>query len=443
RILRENETGVGLRTNLRIGGGGENLVSYACVSTEMYRHFGRLGLGAVFGSKKLKAIIIAGRGSIPVVDPRLYREIYDEIYKKAVDSPVMKKYHDLGTAENVNPLNKLGGLPTRNLKESKFEHADEISGESYAKNYLGRRLACSHCPISCIHVAALREPYANDPYFYKTSMIGYDYEPIFSLGTMLGISDPQGLLKLMEVVEEYTVDAMSVGVVLAWATEAQEKDIISYKETQGLKFTWGDYETYIRAIRLISSEQPNDFYKALARGVEYAATKYGGLDFAMSFAKNEMAGYHTGPGAYIGLLIGARHSHLDNAGYSMDQKMQADNILSPEKLVDGLIKEECWRQILSDLVVCFFARGIYQPDTVLKALTLAGFNLTLKDLDRIGEEVFIEKYKFKLREGFTFDNMRLPMRMFETPAPIKFDENYIRQALEYARKTIMGKVNRV
>lgn len=95
RIIRQNEPASGLRTIMRIGGAGEKLIPYACVTTETYRHFGRLGLGAVFGSKKLKAVVISGKHSLPTGDKTQYRKIYDQIYKEAVSSPVMKKYHDL------------------------------------------------------------------------------------------------------------------------------------------------------------------------------------------------------------------------------------------------------------------------------------------------------------------------------------------------------------
>jgi len=142
----------------------------------------------------------------------------------------MKKYHDLGTAENIMPLNDFGGLPTRNLKEARFEGASGISGETFAQHYLGRRLACSHCPVGCIHIAALREPYEDESYFYKTSMISYDYEPLYALGAMLGISSAADFLKLMDRVEEsWGMDAMSLGVILAWATEALERGLISEK----------------------------------------------------------------------------------------------------------------------------------------------------------------------------------------------------------------------
>jgi aldehyde:ferredoxin oxidoreductase len=436
RIIRENEPARGLRTIMRIGRAGEKLVSYACVITESYRHFGRLGLGAVFGSKKLKAVVISGKRSLPVSDRKQYRKVYDEIYHAAVNSPVMKKYHDLGTAENILPLNELGGLPTRNLKEARFEGASEISGETFAEQYLGRRLACSHCPVGCIHIAALREPYGDEAYFYKTSMISYDYEPIYALGSMLGGSNAKGLLKLMDLIEALGLDVMSTGVVLAWVTEAQERGIISEKETMGIKLSWGDYSSYMEAVRLII-EQSNEFYKALARGVEHVASIYGGGDYALAFGGNEMPGYHTGPGAYIGVLIGARHSHLDNAGYSVDQKVLVKRKLTPEELAEALLAEERWRQIQSSLVICYFARGIYQLDTVSKALHLAGFDLASDDLHRIGEEIHREKYRFKTREGFSLDNIRLPKRIFETPSLVgELDEKFVRRAVEHVKKVL-------
>jgi len=436
RIIRENETGAGLRTIMRIGKAGERLVSYACVTTETYRHFGRLGLGAVFGSKKLKALVVAGKSSLPVSDPKLYRKLYKEIYDRAVSPEVMKKYHDLGTAENILPLNTFGGLPTRNLQAARFEGAENVSGEHLAAHYLGRRLACSNCPVGCIHIAALREPYEDEPYFYKTSMISYDYEPIYALGTMLGMSDAAGYLKLMDRVEAWGIDAMSAGVVLAWVTEAFEKGLVTEKETQGLKPAWGNADTYIEMARLIV-EQQNDFYRALARGVDYASSVYGGADFALSFPKNEMPGYHTGPAAHVGTLIGARHSHLDNAGYSFDQKILAKERRTPEELAGELLKEERWRQILSSLVVCFFARNIYQPDVVARLLPLAGFELSEEELWKIGGAIHSEKYRFKVREGFSLDNMRLPGRIFETATPIsQMDEEYVRQTIAQVKKIL-------
>ena len=108
-VLRTRERGSGERTILRIGRAGERRVTYASVIAETYRHFGRLGLGAVFGSKQLKALIISGRRSLPVADRKSFRSIYDEVFKAATESSLMKKYHDIGTSMNVVPLNLIGG----------------------------------------------------------------------------------------------------------------------------------------------------------------------------------------------------------------------------------------------------------------------------------------------------------------------------------------------
>jgi len=432
RIIREREPRTGLRTIMRIGRAGERLVTYAGVITETYRHFGRLGLGAVFGSKKLKALVISGKRSLPTSNSKLYRDVYDEIYKAAVDSPVMKKYHDFGTLENIIPLNMIKALPTRNLRQPEFEGASQISGETFAQNYLGRRLACSHCPIGCVHIAALREPYEDIPYFYKTSMISYDYEPIYALGAMLGGSDIPSILKLIEQVEVLGLDVISTGVILAWATEAFERGSISEKDTYGIKLEWGNYLNYVEAVRLMV-EQPNEYYKALARGVQFAASKYGGQDFALSFGGNEMPGYHTGPATYISYLVGARHSHLDSAGYGLDQKMlTSQKKPTPEETAESLLLEERWRQILSSLVVCFFARGIYKADEVIKCLEVVGFDLTKENLTQLGAEVLKKKHEFKLREGFSPEDLKIPKRIFETPSSLgEIREDFLQRTVKH------------
>ncbi len=432
RVIREHERGAGLRTIMRIGRAGENLVSYACVTTESYRHFGRLGLGAVFGSKKLKALVVSGKSSIQLENSGEYRKLYDEIYREAVESEVMKKYHDLGTSSNILPLNELGALPNENLRTARSIHAGEISGERFAEDFLGRRLACSHCPVGCIHIAALREPYEDEPYFYKTSMISYDYEPIYAIGNMLGSYNPAGILKLMDRIEALGLDVMSTGVVLAWATEAMEEGLISKKETTGLNLKWGYYQDYIQATEYITS-QPNEFYRVLAKGVENASEKYGGEDYALAYGGNEMPGYHTGPAAHIGFAVGTRHSHLDNAGYSIDQKHLGEKLLSPEELGENLLKEERWRQILCSLVLCLFARGIYTPERTTRALLAAGADrMDEKALMELGKKIHSEKYKFKIKEGYMGETAGIPQRVLQTPSPWgKLDEEYIRKTISY------------
>lgn len=429
RVLRHSESGSGTRTIMRIGKAGEKLVRYAGLTTETYRHFGRLGLGAVFGSKKLKAIIISGRSSIPVKNSKKYKEIYNHIYDDATKSAVMRKYHDIGTAVNVNRLNEISALPTYNLQHSKFDAVDNISGENLAEEYLGRRIACGHCPVACIHIASLRVPYEDEKYFFKTTMIPYDYELIYALGSMLGIGYPNGLLKIIELVEAYGADAMSTGVCMAYATEMFEKGKISEKETAGLKPKFGNWNTYMEFLKNMI-ERKNKFYDALANGVEYASKIYGGKEFALAFGGLEMPGYNTGPAGYVGYLIGARHSHLDNAGYDVDQKHKD---LSPEALVGKLTAEEEWRQILSSLVVCFFSRGIYKSEIVQDCLACAGFDLDKDAQLAVGKEILNEKFKFKYREGFSFDKLRLPERIFKVDTLLgKVKKDYIKKCLSVA-----------
>lgn len=429
-VLRKRSADNGLRSIMRIGRAGERQVSYASVTTETYRHFGRLGLGAVFGSKNLKAIVISGKQSLPVKDRKTYRNTYDEIFKAVTETPLMKKYHELGTAMNILPLNLINGLPTRNLQSGSFEGAEKISGERLASDFLGRRTACAHCPTACIHLAALRIPYPNDPYFYKTMMLGYDHELIYAMGSMLGIDDVTGMLQVIDEAEIQGLDVMSTGVVLAWATEAMERGLISSQETDGLFLSWGNASTYIQAIQRIVT-QPTDFYRALAHGVDYAASLFGGTDFALSFGGNEMPGYHTGPGSHIGYLSGARHSHLDSAGYSLDQKaLTHSQPLSPNEMATALQEEEAWRQVLSSLVICFFARGVYTPEIIQKALDTIGLDYSPDKLKHLGVDILKQKHQYKKREGFDLETIRIPKRILDTPSSLGYiDENLIRQTL--------------
>ncbi len=151
-----------------------------------------------------------------------------------------------------------------------------------------------------------------------------------------------------------------------------------------------------------------------------------------------MPGYHTGPGCHIGYAIGTRHSHLCNAGYSLDQKMIVDGTKeTPQSIVDSLMKEEKWRQILSSLNLCFFARGIYTMDVIKRGLKSVGFDLTEEEINSIGEQIYAEKYSFKFREGFSFANQKWPKRIFETKSPsIEFDPKFMDEALAYAEKKI-------
>jgi len=243
----------------------------------------------------------------------------------------------------------------------------------------------------------------------------------------------EDFLKVLYRVEAYALDAMTTGVCLAWATEALERGIISEKETI-VKLEFGNSDAYAKAVEYIT-HQPNEFYRILAQGVEKASDVYGGKEFALAFGGNEMPGYHTGYAAHIGYSIGLRHSHLDNAGYSVDQKI--DSYPEPEELVKSLMKEEQWRQILSSLVVCFFARGIYKPDIVCRALKPVGVEIEENELKKLGKKIYFEKLRLKKAMGFDAKKLRVPERIFETETPHgKLNREYIDRALAYFAKVV-------
>ena len=414
RIIRdEKREHAGKRSIIRIGLAGENQVSYACVTVDRYRHFGRLGLGAVIGSKHVKAIHIVGNQDIPIQNFKEYFKVYREIYSKCVETDFMKKYHDIGTPINILPLNAAGGLPTRNLLQNRFEDAEKVSGEAFARDYLVRKMACTGCPVGCIHIGQVRREFADQGYEYETISVGYDYELIYALGTFLGLNDPKDILELIEDVEVAGLDAMSTGVVLGWATEALEKGIISLDETI-VPFKFGSPQEYRKAVHYIAACE-NEFYKHLGQGVKHAAGVYGGQDFAMHIAGNEMPGYHTGYGALAGAAVGARHSHLCNGGYSIDQGLKDSNI-DPDEMVNALLKEEIERCMLNSLIICLFARKVYDRKTILSALAAIGHEITDDELTAIAYRNYATKLRIKKALGFDLQSVQFPKRFFKTPS---------------------------
>ncbi|HHW01122.1 MAG TPA: aldehyde ferredoxin oxidoreductase family protein [Clostridiaceae bacterium] len=431
RVVREREPGGGKRSIIRIGPAGENLVSYACVCVDTYRHFGRLGLGAVLGSKKLKAISIVGDRDLPIKNFKDYFKVYQEIYNKVTDTSIMSKYHDAGTPVNIEPLNAAGGLPTKNLRQNVFEHGDKISGETFAHKNLVRKMACTGCPVGCIHIGQFRREF-DKGHEYEAVSVSYDYELLFALGSFLGIKSSDEVLQLIEVVEKLGLDAMSTGVVLGWATEALAKNLITLEQTL-VPLAFGNTQAYITAIEYIAYKK-NEFYSILAQGAEKASEIYGGKEFAMTFGKNEMPGYHTGYGSVIGPTVGARHSHLCNGGYSIDQSMKE---FDKEKLVEKLFKEEKERCMLNSLIICLFARKVYDRETILAALNSIDYNLTNEDLDAIGERIYKTKLRIKKMMGYDGKNVRFPKRLFETPSMSgQLDEKVAYELLDMYNKKV-------
>jgi len=319
---------------------------------------------------------------------------------------MMKKYHDLGTPENLAPLNKLRALPWRNLQATSDPGISGVTGELFAEKHLMRKNACSGCPVGCIHIALLRIPFA-DGHEYVFKQVSYDYELIFAQGTMLGLTNAEDIISLLDETESCGLDSMSTGVALAWATEAFEKGLISENETlKPLRF--GDVQGYLAALDHLKSGV-NEFWRVVGKGALHAAGIYGGADFACVLGQ-EMAGYATGEVFYVAQALGFRHSHLDSGGYSYDQTSEGKDA---DKAVRFLVDDECSRVMLTSMVSCLFARKVYSVDRVREALGVLGYNALADNLMQGAGAMQALRWKLKLQTGFTPENVPIPKRFHE------------------------------
>lgn len=400
----------GHRSILRIGPAGEKQCSFACINVDTYRHFGRLGAGAVMGSKSLKAIIVSGDSHIDLPKDkdsrREYIRAYDDIHSTVTQTDAVTKYHDLGTAENLIPLNELGALPWRNLKQTRDPGIEGISGEKMADELLLRQTACAGCPVGCIHIGLLRQRFGPEHEFLYRQ-VAYDYEPIFAIGSMLGITGAGDVLTLIEDVERVGLDVISTGVALAWATEALEKGIVSVEETE-VKLGFNRLDPYREAISLLA-EKANRFYSLLSRGTMAAAHELGGEDFACVLGQ-EMAGYATGEAYYVSQALGFRHSHLDSGAYGFDQTEKGQDV---EKAVDFMLEQENYRNILCSMCGCLFGRKAYSLQNIARACRALGMDTDEQSLRRAGKRIQAKRWELKLKSGFSPADISIPKRYLE------------------------------
>jgi aldehyde:ferredoxin oxidoreductase len=423
RVIRDLTTGAGHRSIIRTGpagevrsrnsGSGRYSVRYANVNVDTFRHFGRLGLGAVFGSKNLKAVAVIGRQTIDLpTDSQAYKKAYAEVYERVMHTDAMKKYHELGTPANIMPLNELGALPSYNLRQGFFGEAAEVSGEAFAEGELITKRACAGCQIGCIHVALYRRPFAPG-WEYESTMVAYDHELVYAVGSLLGVGNRSGVLRLIEEIDKAGMDTISCGTALAWATEAMHEGIINPDQFGGIHLRWGDADRYAQAIAAIVWGEGVVGYW-LGQGEAAAARHFGGTDYVAAVGGQGIAGYWTGYAHVLGHLLGARHSHLDNAGYAIDQKQEP---YTDEAIVDRLIADEAERIIQTSTAICLFARSVYDLETISGALASVGIERSADNLRAMGRRIYWERIRLRERLGFDARREDVPRRFFETPTP--------------------------
>jgi len=406
KYLRRMIAGDGHRSILRIGPAGENGSAMACINVDSYRHFGRLGAGAVMGAKNLKGIVLLGDGNFPAPGGKTYPSCFREVHRRLTATDMMDKYHNLGTAANVALLNELKALPIRNLQATSDPAVSGITGERFADLTLLRNTACAGCPVGCIHLGFVREKFM-EPNQYLYRQVAYDHEPIFAMGSMLGLTDPFRVLSLVEAADREGLDVMSAGVALAWATEALQNGLIGENETRA-PLAFGEFRGYLEGIRLLDAGA-NEFYRCLAGGVRKAAGRYGGSDFACVLGQ-EMAGYATGEVFFVSQALGLRHSHLDSGGYSIDQSPEKPSI--PEA-VDFLIRDEAERAFLTSMVACLFARGVYRPELLSECLSSVGYGELAGTLPAVSTGIQRLRWTSRFEGGFDPDRVEIPRRFTE------------------------------
>jgi aldehyde:ferredoxin oxidoreductase len=429
KMLRRMYPGSGHRSILRIGPAGESHCAMACINADTYRHFGRLGGGAVLGAKNLKGIVIEGDAAFELPGGKAYRDAFKNVYTKMTDTEMMEKYHNLGTAVNLETLNQLKSLPWRNLQQTADPGITGVTGKRFADDTLLRNTACAGCPVGCIHIGFVREKFM-DPNHYLYRQVSYDYEPIFATGTMLGVTDAWSVLRVMDVAEKMGLDVMSAGVALAWAAEATQKGFISENETLvPLKF--GDADAFKQALVFLGKGS-NGFYRLLGRGTQRAAEIYGGADFACVLGQ-EMAGYATGEVYFVAQSLGFRHSHLDTGAYAYDQSDHEKNVADASAF---LIDDEKERVFLTSMVSCLFARGVYTPDLLAECLSVLTYNELAARMNTVAQTIQRRRWQLRLQTGFCPEKAHIPKRFMEVKTfkgPI--DADYLfKLKTAYARK---------
>ncbi len=404
-IRRMFKKSSGHRSILRIGPAGEIGSAMACINVDSYRHFGRLGGGAVMGVKNLKGLVINGDTSFPGPSGKDYPAVFKEVYGQVTSTDMMRKYYHLGTAVNLQGLNDIESLPWHNLQQTSNPAVSEINGETFAEKTLLRNGACSGCPVGCIHLGFFRDQFKKEArYLYH--QVPYDYEPIFAAGTMLGVTDCFEILRILEDFELVCVDAMSGGVALAWATEATQRGLISEKQTL-VRLSFGDASAYQEAANYLG-RGANEFYRLLGMGTLRAAEEYGGEEFSCVLGQ-EMAGYATGELFFAAQTLGFRHSHLDTGAYSWDQKHDTKDV---DGGVEFLMTDEPGRVFLTSMVACLFARSAYNDEQLGACLEAAGYEDLAGSMSETAEYIRKLRWKVRVDSGFRPEEIVIPKRFY-------------------------------
>jgi aldehyde:ferredoxin oxidoreductase len=401
-----------------IGEAGEKLSRIACIINDEFRAIGRTGMGAVMGSKNLKAVAVRGTHDVNVADMDGFKEFVKMIHER-MKGPATKKYKTLGTPENVLVLNSLAALATRNFTNATFEGAEKVSGEYLNEHFVKKIVGCATCGMRCDHIAVVPE----GPYQGSTSRL--EFECLWSMGPLCGVDRLDAIIEAMRIVNEYGMDGISIGVVVAFAMDCYEHGVITKEQAEGIDLSFGNSEALIAIIHKIGKRE-GWLGNALAEGVAKAAEIIGGdaYKYACHIKGLELPGYdlRTLKTAALGFSVSFRGAcHLRNGAYSPDVKGKVNRFKIEKGRGKMIVGDGNLYNVIDSLIVCKFSRGTYYDG--LKDLanyyTLAtGIPITAEELDKDGERIENLARLFNIREGKgTREFDTLPWKIKNVPVP--------------------------
>lgn len=400
---------------LTIGEAGENLIKIAVVMSEEDRAGGRPGMGAVMGSKNLKALVVIGRREVPIFDEKKAREVGTEAYKFIKSSPQYPFWMEQGTMATYAWAQENSVLPTYNFREGIFELASEVDGDTMAKRYKIFQKGCPLCNMACGNVAEAKVD-------FKGTRAEMDYENVAMLSSNIGIGKMDHVIKLIRICDDLGIDTISLGSFIGFTIDAFEKGLISRDDLDGIKPCWGDVYSAIEIINLMLKGK--GFGGILREGLVYASHKLGGdaAKFAMHVKGLPISAYdcHVAPAmalAYGTSPIGAHHKDAWVIAWEAKYGFEKVDRVKVEKVVELQDIRGGW---FEEFTVCRFpwvevSLSLDYYPKFLEAAT--GLKWSFNELNLIANRIYTLIRAFWIRE-YGYWNRSLdvpPPRWFVEP----------------------------
>jgi Aldehyde:ferredoxin oxidoreductase len=447
----EREVGESTVRTAQIGPAGENMVRYACIINDLSHAAGRTGMGAVMGSKNVKAIAVKASKNVEVWDKEGIQNL--ALWLRDNYRTLVKRLVDEGSDWVLFPMNKAGGLPTRNFRQGSFEGAGNIDGRTMRDTIVKKHGGCWACPIRCKTVVATGAPYHVDPAYG-----GPEYETVASLGSNCGIDNLEAIAKGHELCNAFGLDTISTGASIAFAMECHEQGLLTKKDVDYIELKFGNHEAMLEMIKKIAYRE--GIGNVLAEGVARAAEKIGGKagKFALHVKGQEVPMHEPRwkQGLGLGYAVsptGADHVHnmhdivyaapgpgLEGAkSLGILQPLPVSNLSAAK--VRLLIYVSHWQHTIDCLLFCDYVPFSYQQITDLVRFA-TGWNTTTWELMKAGERCINLTRIFNLREGLDSADDNLPERFFSPPTSGPLQGIPIdRKAFEEAKTTYYKMMN--